>query len=149
MLWQLLVVGRAAGSDPRRDIFPPRKKNWLGEGRMRLTSAIVSDSPERLPDESAAAYARFLAYRNLGPARTLDAAYRAFRGVPEGSKRCRRPGQWQRESVQFNWAARALAALALKATKPNGWAEALEALKILGAFVPHEVIQAVSKAQGG
>src|SRR5262249_13518346 len=97
----------------------------------------------------------------------------------KGSKRCRRPGQWQRDSVQFHWAARALAwdvavlakegqavvvrfvaalefattealtALALETTKPNSWPETLEAVKVLGAFIPHGAIQAVSGAQGG
>ena len=39
-------------------------------------------SPEQgpLPGEPQAAYARFLIYRNLGPARTLEAAYRVYLG---------------------------------------------------------------------
>lgn len=31
---------------------------------------------EQLPDEPDSAYARFLMYRNLGPARSIDAAFK-------------------------------------------------------------------------
>ena len=58
--------------------------------------------------ESQAAYGRFLTYRNLGPTRSLDAAYEIHRGVPKGAKRPkRRPGCWQRDCKQFEWKARA------------------------------------------
>jgi hypothetical protein len=58
--------------------------------------------------ESTAAYARFLTYRNLGPTRSLDAAYQIYSGVPVGAKKPkRRPGSWQRECRDLDWTARA------------------------------------------
>jgi len=141
------------------------------------TDQDATDEAGRLPDEPEAAFRRFLAYRNLGPSRTLDAAYRAFPGVKKGVKRCRAPGQWQRDSVAFHWPARALAwdvsvlaqkgqaivvrfvdalefattkaltALALETTKPTDWAEALKALDIIGSFVPSAAVRRVAEAQ--
>lgn len=70
---------------------------------------------ERLPEEPEVAYARFLVYRNLGPARSLDAAYRSTaakrdksRSAP-GSKLPRVSGQWQSDCSQYNWVERATA----------------------------------------
>lgn len=65
---------------------------------------------ERQEDESDAAYTRFLIYRNLGPSRSLDAAYRASLG--DAAKRRKPPrvsGQWQDDSAQFHWPERAAA----------------------------------------
>jgi hypothetical protein len=76
---------------------------------------------ERRRGESAAAYARFLLFRNLGPARSLDAAYQAYVATAEtadsptdsevgkGDKKRRAPGSWQKEAVAQSWADRAAA----------------------------------------
>jgi hypothetical protein len=76
---------------------------------------------ERRRGETETAYARFLLFRNLGPARTLDAAYRAYLATPEiddgppdievgkGDKRRRAPGSWQKEAAEQSWADRAAA----------------------------------------
>jgi hypothetical protein len=62
--------------------------------------------------EPEAAYVRFLIYRNLGPARSLDLAYRTFQegqeGAPESVER-RAPGQWYGDSRTFAWVERARA----------------------------------------
>jgi hypothetical protein len=62
--------------------------------------------------ESDAAYARFLIYRNLGPSRSLDLAYRTVQegqdGAPEGAER-RAPGRWHNDSRTFAWVERARA----------------------------------------
>lgn len=60
------------------------------------------DQHEHEPD---AAYARFLAYRNLGPSRSLDKAYRAS----QGAEKRQAPGQWHKDSVAYQWVARATA----------------------------------------
>lgn len=66
---------------------------------------------DQLPDEPDPAYVRFLMYRDLGPARSIDAAYVAATGeATKGSKRQQRaPGQWTHDSAQFGWPERALA----------------------------------------
>ena len=50
-------------------------------------SAHASHPWDQQPDEPASAYTRFLVFLHLGPARSLDAAYRLVRGVTEGDKR--------------------------------------------------------------
>lgn len=60
---------------------------------------------DQQPDESNAAYARFLAYRNLGPSRSLERAYQATKGNAGQPA----PGQWTRDSERFNWVERATA----------------------------------------
>src|SRR5258707_13385220 len=52
------------------------------------------------------AYARFLVYCHLGPSRSIDAAYQTVAGAAKGSKR-RAPGQWFRDSQQWEWHRRA------------------------------------------
>jgi hypothetical protein len=66
---------------------------------------------ERLPEEPAAWWTKFVLFRSLGPLRTLDEAYRAWAGaeVPQGGQRCRAPGAWQRTSREFRWRERAAA----------------------------------------
>jgi hypothetical protein len=54
---------------------------------------------ERLPAESAKAFAAFCAYRDLGPERSLNAAY------GEG----RAPGHWSQWSSEYRWVERATA----------------------------------------
>jgi hypothetical protein len=67
---------------------------------------------DQLPGEAGAAYARFLIYRNLGPARSLQSAYQAYADsgkVQKGSKKLHASGQWQKDAKQFEWAERAQA----------------------------------------
>jgi hypothetical protein len=69
---------------------------------------------DRLSGESEAQYARFLTYRNLGPARSLDAAYRLACRSPdtladEPADRSSAPGNWRKDCVQFEWVRRATA----------------------------------------
>jgi len=62
-------------------------------------------------DEPVAAYARFLAYRNLGPGRSVEAAYQQYTGrkAAKGSKRQRVPGQWTADCAGNHWVERAQA----------------------------------------
>ncbi len=64
-------------------------------------------------DESDAAYSRFLTYRNLGPARSIDAAYfEAAKGdkkQQEVEVSGRASGQWMRDSVTYRWVERSQA----------------------------------------
>src|SRR5262245_60895581 len=74
----------------------------------------VTDAPvnpwDQLPGESDAAYARFLVYRNLGPQRTIDAAYNSQSPVdPKSPKRHQAPGSWRKDSKRFAWPRRAVA----------------------------------------
>jgi len=63
---------------------------------------------DQLENEPDAAYARFLFYRNLGPMRSLDSAYQAYRGkAANGRKRQQASGQWQDESAKYSWLQRA------------------------------------------
>jgi len=69
---------------------------------------------EQRDGEPDAAYAHFLVYRDLGPARSLDAAYAAWRRLgPAGPAAERRetpalsPANWHRESKQWSWGDRA------------------------------------------
>jgi hypothetical protein len=116
--------------------------------------------------EPKGSYARFLIYRNLGPCRTVTAAYQV---VKKGAERC--PGQWQRDSTKWSWCERAaawdiavlldvgkdvivgfvnslralsrktLAALNDEAIKPGGWANVLEAINVLGHFISPEAVE--------
>jgi hypothetical protein len=60
----------------------------------------------RQQGEPEAAYARFLIYRNLGPARSVRAAYLEHAGAAEGRER-QIPGSWQRECARWSWVSRA------------------------------------------
>jgi hypothetical protein len=60
------------------------------------------------------AYSHFLAYRNLGPGRSIDAAYfmakESGRGRKKRPTRAKRaPSNWGLESVAWNWVERAIA----------------------------------------
>ncbi len=64
--------------------------------------------------ESKEAYARFLIYRNLGPARSIDVAYAAAQSLAAKRVKSRQPakrasGQWMKDSVNYNWPERAAA----------------------------------------
>ncbi len=79
----------------------------MGETEQTATNRQQWEQLEGEPD---AAYARFLVYRNLGPARSLDAAYQLVAG--HAAKRRKTPrvsGQWQDDSVRFGWVERAAA----------------------------------------
>lgn len=64
-------------------------------------------------DESAAAYRRFLVYRDLGPARSLSAAYQLAqpgrKKATKGNKKQRVSGQWTSDCARYDWVARARA----------------------------------------
>jgi hypothetical protein len=66
---------------------------------------MTRDPWDQLPDESDAAYCRFLVYRNLGPSRTLVRAYRAYlRGFELGQGGQKGPpGSYREEAVRFRW----------------------------------------------
>lgn len=134
---------------------------------------------DKRDDESDAAYARFLVYRNLGPARSLDAAYALAKPkATKGNKRQRYggtsiSGQWTRDSVQFEWKTRAdvwdvemltevgkhavvnfihtleavsvktLQELANAKRRPANWHEIMEAVNLLGSFIPAETVAAL------
>jgi hypothetical protein len=126
--------------------------------------------------EPPAAYARFLAYRNLGPVRTLESAYAAHSRAKKGEKK-HIPGNWSVEAVKWDWRGRALAwdvstlvssgqetavavveavhRLATKALAaldradlvPESWAQVLETMQALHALVSPQAIE--SLAAGG
>ena len=59
----------------------------------------------RRPGETATAYAAFCAYRDLGPGRSLDAAYAQAKGLQKGDKRA--SGNFQRWRRDHAWKNRA------------------------------------------
>jgi hypothetical protein len=64
---------------------------------------------DQLDNESNAAYARFLAYRNLGPTRTLEKAYQSTQPETKRNKTKSFTQQWANDSTKFNWRDRATA----------------------------------------
>jgi hypothetical protein len=70
---------------------------------------------DQLPTEPDEAYSRFLLYRNLGPGRSLHAAYltylTTFRNASDdiqtGKKRQQVPGFWGADSGRWKWVDRA------------------------------------------
>lgn len=60
---------------------------------------------ERRNGESARAYVAFCAYRDLGPSRSLSAAYGQHKGIEKAAVTV--PGAWTRWSVKFRWVERA------------------------------------------
>lgn len=117
---------------------------------------------EQLENESDAAYVRFLAYRNLGPARSIE---RAAQSVEKRSKSQSVSGQWYADSTTFDWVARAqawdienlitqgeriitkyistldaltdktLAYLADATNQPDSWESAVKALELISKIV--------------
>jgi hypothetical protein len=55
---------------------------------------------DQQPDEPGRCYARFLLFRNMGPSRSVEAAYRLVARAKEGEKR-RAPGAWHRASQTY------------------------------------------------
>ena len=66
---------------------------------------------DRRPTETAKAYAAFRDYVLLGPQRTVEAAWRAWRAAANGSKQPpgRPSGQYRKWARQHEWEARAIA----------------------------------------
>lgn len=68
---------------------------------------MTTDAPlpwERQPGETAKAFQAFRAYRDLGPARTMLAAYRLTKGKPDAKAIS---GGWARWSQEHRWTERA------------------------------------------
>jgi|ERR1700674_3408463 len=66
--------------------------------------------PERLPQESPRAYRAFCIYRDLGPDRSLDQAWKRFCAASDPAKyrgSARRPGHWAAWSQKYQWVERA------------------------------------------
>ncbi len=95
--------------------------------------------------ESDEQYAQFLIYRNLGPARSLDVAYRSVNSTATNRDKSRKgkktsknvptatvraSGQWAKNATAFNWAERAAAwdVDMLKVTVPNAVAAVFQAI---------------------
>lgn len=140
----------------------------------------MSDAPlspwDQQPGEPTEAYARFLVYRNLGPARSLDAAYGAAAGNRRKSQST--SGQWLADSSAYNWvdrstrwdihnlttagagavakfvkiidlvALRSLEALENGDIKPTDWAGLVNALDKLGAYIPAETVSQIRDTAG-
>jgi len=66
----------------------------------------ASPGPERLANESARAYQAFCIYRDLGPSRSIDQAWRSRRSSSKGGS-ARRPGHWAAWSQKYKWVERA------------------------------------------
>lgn len=129
---------------------------------------------EQLEGEKTQHYSWFLIYRNLGPSRSLERAYRAMKGDDQLTV----PGNWANLSVRYRWPERAhaydlatineagtrvvtlfveamgeLAAQAVQALRrhpPSNYAEAMRALEALATLVPAEAVAHVQEraAQG-
>lgn len=126
---------------------------------------------EQLQGESNQHYSWFLAYRNLGPTRSLDRAYQ----VTKSNKEAQAPGAWGDTSARYRWPARAAAwdvqvlteagaavvvrfvdamrelaeqtISGLRAHPPASFSEALRAMEALSQLIPAESIAAVQERQ--
>ena len=142
----------------------------------------MNDNPEVAPwdqllDEPITAYRRFLVYRNLGPGRTLEKAYRATKGN-KGQQESP-PGSWTRNTTQYNWVERAtawdieqmsqygtqavinwvlsivelseqtLVEIQSGRLKPRSFDQLLGALDVLGKFVTPETVEAAREFARG
>jgi len=77
-----------------------------------MSDEILANSWDRQEEESAAAYAAFCIYRDLGASRSVDSAAAASRqatGKPQANKKNRAPDVWFSWSSRFQWVARARA----------------------------------------
>jgi hypothetical protein len=123
---------------------------------------------EQITGESKQHYSWFLAYRNLGPTRTLERAYQATTG-----KEGQTPGAWTKAATSHRWVERAAAwdvytlseagarvvslfvaameqlalqtIAGLQAHAPKNFAEALAGLEALGDLVPAETVEAAQQ----
>lgn len=124
---------------------------------------------EQIAGESKQHYSWFLAYRNLGPTRTLERAYRVIKGDETVSL----PGNWAGISSRNRWVERAAAwdvdvlseagaavvtrfvtalgnlaagvAEGLATHRPASYADSLEGLRLLGLLVPAETVEALQQ----
>lgn len=124
---------------------------------------------EQLHGESNLHYSWFLAYRNLGPARSLDRAYAAFKR----DETLQAPGNWADASARLCWPERATAwdvhvlteagaavvvrfvdamrelaeqtIRGLREYPPASFSEALRAMEALSQLIPAEAIAALSE----
>ena len=131
------------------------------EAPQRYSWEIQEGEPEEW-------YANFLLYRNLGPSRSLDKAYRS---VSESNKDKEASGGWAAACAEWKWVKRAVqwdihhlsqegarAVLAFSSAvtvasvkslqaltkhEPASWSEAIDALKALRGIISDEVIKAV------
>ncbi|HLN30708.1 MAG TPA: hypothetical protein VK395_23405 [Gemmataceae bacterium] len=71
----------------------------------------MASSWDRLPDESAKAFAAFCVYRDFGPRRSLDEASRSYHGTQDSERRsgARASGIIRRWAKRWHWRARAQA----------------------------------------
>lgn len=139
--------------------------------------SAVADPWEQLPGEPPEAYARFLIYRNLGPARSLDAAY-AISNITKRKKSESASGQWREDSTAYHWRERAarwdvaqlsvvvpettglifqaiaeyakivLEELQARKQKPRTWSELKEGLVVLSTLVSPDVIAHAANHSG-
>jgi hypothetical protein len=126
---------------------------------------------ERRPGEPKTAYARFLIYRNLGPARSLAEAQKL--ATKSHKKPTKVAGSWSDESARWGWVERAhdwdisrlaqqgeeavvvfialvrlavqQSLAALKTMQPKTWQELLNAIQLLSSFIPNETIQRLAE----
>jgi hypothetical protein len=117
-------------------------------------------------DEPEESFARFLHYRNLGPCRSLNEAYRV---ASNGDKLCRATGQWGDDSRKYKWVKRAAAWDVHKLSKagdkivmsyvalvekiiakalafvdtcgPERWPDVLSAVKMLNGFITYDALK--------
>jgi len=121
-------------------------------------------------DESDESYARFLQYRNLGPCRSLDAAYQA---ATNSDKPLQATGTWGDDSRKYKWVTRsrawdiytldrsgekvvlgyvtlvegllAKAIAAMMKHEPESWADAVAVAKMLQGYVSSDSIKEVGR----
>lgn len=125
---------------------------------------------EQLQGEPNQHYSWFLAYRNLGPSRSLDRAYQ----VMKGNKEVQAPGPWASASSQWRWVERAAAwdvhvlseagaavvvrfvdamrelaeqtIVGLRSHPPASFSEALRGMEALANLVPAEAVAVAQQA---
>lgn len=98
--------------------FPSCQLRWVKH---------VMDEPifERLPDEGSRAFAAFCVYRDLGPARSLDKAYRKHsQDTGSAATGTRASGRWEQWAQDHQWRERAAAYDAERERRQREQAEA-------------------------
>src|SRR4030067_400717 len=134
-----------------------------------MDGEIRKQAWEQREGEQNEAYARFLVYRNLGVARSLDSAY----CVALNRVKSRASGQWVKECSKYEWVMRASAwdvyvlteigqqvvvryvnaldlafqriieSLANRKIKPRSWGAIIDSITTLGGFIPQETVRTV------